>query len=330
MKSIRLILPGIGAIIALSLIFFSPILSAQDKSKPAQNSVKTAEAVCEISPADNITLATDIHVIYTVHLPGGSTLEPLNMPEKWGSWEIVSSEISQTQPSVWTLQAVLRPGKAGKQTIPSLPFFYKTDKGESACVEAKEIELDVVSNVDPKDANLNAMGSENALLKMRRSFIPYVIIITAAIIILVVIWSALKKRKPNYNAQVQTPQEWAMEQLQKLIKSGLAQQDVKRFYMELTGIVRKFIERTTMVNAPELTTEEFLHKISKGNVFSDVERIKLKLFLEQADMVKFARYEPGEAAVNAALHSAEAFICVENEETSTSETPLHSPQTTES
>jgi hypothetical protein len=86
------------------------------------------------------------------------------------------------------------------------------------------------------------------------------------------------------------------------------------FYVDLTGIVREFIERTTLINAPELTTEEFLYKISQGNVFSDVERIRLKHFLESADMVKFAQHDPGEAGINTAIHNAEAFICIEMEQ----------------
>ena len=35
------------------------------------------------------------------------------------------------------------------------------------------------------------------------------------------------------------------------------------YYMELTAVVRRYIERTTGVRAPEQTTEEFLHEVGE-------------------------------------------------------------------
>ena len=45
------------------------------------------------------------------------------------------------------------------------------------------------------------------------------------------------------------------EELHQLSHSGLADSDVKRFYVELTAIVRRYIERTTGIRAPEQTTK---------------------------------------------------------------------------
>jgi hypothetical protein len=89
-----------------------------------------------------------------------------------------------------------------------------------------------------------------------------------------------------------SPQELAYLELQRLVEAGLSQHDVKQFYVELTGVVRRYIERTTGIHAPEQTTEEFLHEISGGSVFSLAERERLAAFLESADLVKFAAHEP--------------------------------------
>ena len=64
-----------------------------------------------------------------------------------------------------------------------------------------------------------------------------------------------------------TPAELAYLELQRLLESQEAQGDVKLFYVELTAIVRRYIERTTGIRAPEQTTQEFLHEISRRSDF---------------------------------------------------------------
>ena len=50
-------------------------------------------------------------------------------------------------------------------------------------------------------------------------------------------------------AVVLSPEEMAHMELDKLVASGLAEPDVKQFYVELTTIVRRYIERTTGIRA---------------------------------------------------------------------------------
>jgi hypothetical protein len=83
---------------------------------------------------------------------------------------------------------------------------------------------------------------------------------------------------------------------------------VKGFYVELTGIVRRFIERTTAIHAPEQTTEEFLREIGSGAAFTRDERQRLKDFLESADLVKFAAHQPQFVDVEEAFRRAKVFV----------------------
>ena len=92
--------------------------------------------------------------------------------------------------------------------------------------------------------------------------------------------------------RVLSPQELAYLELQQIVEQELSERDVKLFYVELTGVVRRYIERTTDVHAPEQTTEEFLREIGAGTVFTGDERERLALFLESADRVKFAAHQP--------------------------------------
>jgi hypothetical protein len=124
-------------------------------------------------------------------------------------------------------------------------------------------------------------------------------------------WLARRRVAPEHQY---TPQELAYIELERLIESDLIRQDVKQFYVELTGIVRRYIERTTGVHAPEQTTEEFLREISAGNVFPASDRERLRSFLESADLVKFAAYEPRSADLEETFERAKSFLGLQSRE----------------
>ena len=77
----------------------------------------------------------------------------------------------------------------------------------------------------------------------------------------------------------------------------------------MSGIVRRFIENASGVRAPEQTTEEFLREISgTAELFDDLAQQRLKRFLESADLVKFAAFQPAENDVADAYRRAERFV----------------------
>ena len=150
----------------------------------------------------------------------------------------------------------------------------------------------------------------------------------AAAIALAVAAAALwrrRKREKAAAAVVLSPEELARLELQKLAASGLMETDVKVYFVELTAIVRRYIERTTGIRAPEQTTEEFLCEISRdssplflgegpevrANPLSKGEGMpceRLKDFLESADLVKFAAYRPRREDIQESFQRAEVFI----------------------
>jgi hypothetical protein len=105
-----------------------------------------------------------------------------------------------------------------------------------------------------------------------------------------------------------SPKELAWLELERLVQQNLAQKDVKLFYVELTGVIRRYIERSTGVRAPEQTTEEFLSQISRHTSFAAEESDRLKAFLESADLVKFAAQEPRAEDIEEAFERAKVFI----------------------
>jgi hypothetical protein len=80
------------------------------------------------------------------------------------------------------------------------------------------------------------------------------------------------------------------------------------WYVELSAIVRRYLEDRYGLRAPELTTEEFLREAQRSGQLSSTHRNLLSDFLVRCDRVKFARYEPDEEESRQALASARTFL----------------------
>jgi hypothetical protein len=123
----------------------------------------------------------------------------------------------------------------------------------------------------------------------------------------------LFKRYYKGSAEIQTPpidpMEEALKALRHLITKALpARGEFNAYYVELTFIVRRFIERQYELRAKEQTTEEFLVCVSSHPRFNESMREQLSRFLSSADLVKFARHNPEPSDCSAALKAAERFI----------------------
>ncbi len=106
-----------------------------------------------------------------------------------------------------------------------------------------------------------------------------------------------------------TPRERALAELAELVNRDLiATRKLKVFYLALTMIVRRYIERQHTIRAPEQTTEEFLQAVSVDSRFSKTVIEKLATFLAAADLVKFARYQPGSDVAEESAQTAREYI----------------------
>ena len=109
-----------------------------------------------------------------------------------------------------------------------------------------------------------------------------------------------------------SPIERAWVELDRLIRKGLPGRGrYKDFYVELTMVVRRYVQRKYGIRAPHMTTEEFLREVSSGTasgagLASNTE--SLRRFLESADMVKFAGVEATPEMADGATESARGYL----------------------
>lgn len=107
--------------------------------------------------------------------------------------------------------------------------------------------------------------------------------------LLAIVYLIIRKIKLMVKIHRMSPIERALYELEVLLRKGLPGRGFyKDFYVELTMVVRRYIERRHAVKAPNLTTDEFLRTAQNNPAFTREALHELKHFLESADMVKFA------------------------------------------
>ena len=91
---------------------------------------------------------------------------------------------------------------------------------------------------------------------------------------------------------------------QKLEAALLLISDPRAFAIAVSDAVRVYLEERFQLRAPERTTEEFLRDLQKTPVLTAQQKDSLSAFLEQCDLVKFARFEPPETMLRELQESA--------------------------
>jgi hypothetical protein len=101
----------------------------------------------------------------------------------------------------------------------------------------------------------------------------------------------------------------AVTQLRSLADRGAPDADgADPWFVELSAIVRRYLEQRYEIRAPELTTEEFLLVATARPELHEDHRGLLTSFLERCDRVKFAGYRPDADESLATLAAARDFV----------------------
>jgi len=117
-------------------------------------------------------------------------------------------------------------------------------------------------------------------------------------------WARLRSR-----AAVRSAYELARSELDALLAGPRPSGDrIGDFFVELSGIMRRYLERRFQLRSPELTTERFLEVVSDSPDLSDAHRLLLRDFLSQSDLVKFAHVIPDAKAIKDAVDAVSSFV----------------------
>jgi len=145
-------------------------------------------------------------------------------------------------------------------------------------------------------------------------FTPREILGVIALLILVLLAAILlfkgaQKARSHIRELRMSPRERAFVELERLLRRDLIGKRLyKDFYIELTMVVRRYIERAHRIHAPEQTTQEFLIAAAHHPHFTPAVLSQLKDFLESADLIKFAGQETTPLLADQAVSSAKEYV----------------------
>lgn len=101
----------------------------------------------------------------------------------------------------------------------------------------------------------------------------------------------------------------ALNELEALRRKELWQKGrIKKYYTDMTDIVRRFLHNMYGISAIEMTTRQTLRAFHGISDWSEESESLLRQLLHQADMVKFAKSEPATHEHDQALQNAINFV----------------------
>jgi len=140
----------------------------------------------------------------------------------------------------------------------------------------------------------------------------YWIAIIVGLILVFFIWRYLKNRKGDEEEEVLEEiipaHIIALEKLSHLLQSEQWKSEEKKaYYSDLTDTVRTYLENRFGIHAMEQTTREIIKDLKYASI-SEEDKVYLRKILREADMVKFAKFSPGDEDAFAYLNKSIDFV----------------------
>lgn len=138
----------------------------------------------------------------------------------------------------------------------------------------------------------------------------FILLILLFIVAILVVPYFRKKRhiEERSLAPPRPPEEIAIEELRALLEMKLVEQGlVKEFYIRLSDVIRKFLEGRFRIFALDRTTWELYHQM-RAKRFDRVHAERIRDFLEDCDLVKFAKYIPIKKEIEEAYNRAKEIV----------------------
>lgn len=205
---------------------------------------------------------------------------------------------------------------SGVYAIPPIPFSFTRGR-DTETVYSDLLNISVFRpEVDTTQEIRDIKGPAEIPFDWKEA-LPYILVGFAAILSVVLsVWfirRQIAKRKAARAGEPQEliitpPHEIAQKALRELKEKQLWQRGkTKEYYTELTDILRIYIRERFEVDAPEMVSEEIILRL-KFKPIAAAQRDVLASLLQLADMVKFAKLNPGSFENEESLNTALSFV----------------------
>ena len=135
----------------------------------------------------------------------------------------------------------------------------------------------------------------------------WVVILLAILLVLAIVaYFVWPNPKPGI-VRPPLPKEVARKRLE-IAKTRISTNSPYEFSVEISDILRSFIEHQFGIKAVRQTTIEFLNEAAQTSYFDLAHQDRLRHFLVSCDAIKFARVAAGKAESEALFEQVSAFV----------------------
>ncbi len=173
--------------------------------------------------------------------------------------------------------------------------------------DRKKVRLDVqlpifkvkkLDDQETKEVLYEGLVDKTIQLKKEQAQQLWWLLLLGIPVVIIIIWVITRKKKEKAKEPC-----WitALEQLNGLkLKLPLP---AEQFFVASTDVVRVYIEALYQLPATETTTPEFIRALKNNGALDLTTKITLSSFMNQADMIKFAKQSSSSQQMDQALHS---------------------------
>lgn len=275
----------------LTLLLAAPAAAFHHKET---NGPATLEAR---SDHERAALALSDVLRVTITLDGGKGLRvdaPIR-PVPGGGWDVVDSSVPEPKAGEdgrvrWRQTLKLAPQAPGEQKLELTALVFRDGDSDSQTIAWKPFTVPVETQIKDADpGKIRDITSTEDPPAPPESAIPvwlwFTLPLPVLVLVLVGLWLMLRGRRVPQPAPAlrKAIRECDRLQAMKLPDKG----QCKSFVILLTGILRRYVERRYDLPARRQTTAELLHALETRADVTDAAKRWLRVFLEQADVVKF-------------------------------------------
>jgi hypothetical protein len=203
---------------------------------------------------------------------------------------------------------ILRAESTGSYVLPAAVVTVEAAEEGQRRLESNEVFVDVVS-ILPEDA-----ADIRDVKPPRRSsgWIRWLWIGGAALALAAALfawWWWRRRKREAQQAPALLPHELALRELDRLRRTDFSSlAELRRYYFEISEVLRRYVEARFGLNATDLTTEEILARSSELRDLAGAQSISLREFLVATDRVKYAAMVPTESEIEQTYELALSFV----------------------
>ncbi len=263
---------------------------------------------------DSLLIGEELVIAVTAIYPAGTKLHQPAEVKSDGRFLMKEARLLSSKQVSGSLEDkyefVGSPFVSGAQELPDLEFVWHDSVDSVMTVFAKPGSIFVKSVLPADTAGLDIKDIVGPQELPGRRWLIAVIILAAVGSLAAGYWLYKRRllRMPLPDVPAESPYEIALRRLNALAAAGLIEKgNFKQYYIELTLILRNYIEGRFGIAAIESTTLELKRSLRHD----DLPRVQADAALSvlmRADLVKFAKYLPDANHANSDFDAVKSFI----------------------